>query len=201
MFDTWTTGGLDLVATAVQASGVDAAIRYIGISTGCGTLGASLSLGTSYTSLTLTGTLPANLNSGQTLVLTDGTNSQSVVTNGAATAGATTIAVVAFTASANFTSGVTGIAPVPQSSDIALYNETARVRILANGAGALPGETLASGYCDGTQPSNIYVAVGYFGGSSATSSTGTGTLIGAGIQFWNHTLNADTQMYQADAII
>ena len=197
----WTTNGLDLVATAVQTAGVDAAIKYVGLSTGCGTLGTPLSIGASYTSLTLTGTLPANVSSGQTLVIIDGVNSQQVVTNGAASAGANTIAVVGFTASFNFAASVTGIAPAPQSTDTALYNETVRARILANDAGALAGETLASGYCDGTQPTNIYVSVGYFGGSSATSSAGTGTLMIADNQFWNHTINTDSNMYQADATI
>ena len=197
----WTTAGLNLVATAVQTTGADAAIKYVALSTGCGTLGTPLSLGTSYTSLSLTGTLPANLSAGQTLVITDGTNSQQVVTSSSASAGASAIAVTGFTATANFAASVTGIAPVPQPTDIALYNETVRARILANGAGALAGETLASGYCDGTQPTNIYVAVGYFGGSSATGSVGTGTLMIADNQYWNHTINTDTNMYQADAII
>src|SRR5690349_1024773 len=185
MFDIWTTSGLNLVATAVQTNGVSAAIAYVGLSTGCGTLSAPLVSGTSYTTLPLTGTLPANLSSGQTLVITDGTNSQQVVTNGAASAGARSIAVVGFTASFNFAANVTGIAPKPQASDITLYNESVRAAILANGAGAAAGETLASGYCDGTQPTNVYMMVGYFGGSTASLSTGTGTLMIEDVQFWN----------------
>jgi len=201
MLDTWTTVGRNLTATANQSASANAAMTYVGISPGCGTLGSTLALGTVYTSLSLTGTLPANLANGQTLVITDGTNSQQVVTNGAATAGASTIAVVGFSASFAFAASVTGIAPVPQAADIALYNETARVAVLAAGAGSGAGESLISGYADGTQPTNIYVAVGYFGGASATSSTGTGTLMGAGIQFWNHTINTDTFMFQASATI
>ena len=197
----WTTVGIDLVATALQSAGVDAAIHYVALSTGCGTLGGSLTVGTVYTSLPLTATLPANLAGGLSLVLTDGTNSQTVVTNGAASAGASSIAVVAFAAAASFASGVTGVAPIPQSTDIALYNESVRVAILANGAGAAAGETLASGYCDGTQPTNIYTMVGYFGGASATSSIGTGTLLIADNQYWNHTVNTDSNMYQADATV
>ena len=197
----WTTNGLNLVATAVQTTGADAAIKFVALSTGCGTLGSTLSVGTAYTSLPLTGTLPANLASGQSLLLSDGTNSQTVVTNGAASAGATSIAVVGFTASAAFAASVTGIAPVPQASDVTLYNESAREIILANGAGSSAGETLASGYCDGTQPTNIYTLVGYFGGASATSSVGTGTLMIADNQYWNHTINTDSNMFQADATI
>lgn len=201
MFDIWTTNGLNLIATAVQTTGVDAAIKYVALSTGCGTLGATLTVGTNYTSLPLSGTLPANLAGGQSLLLSDGTNTQTVIANGAASAGASSIAVIPFTASATFAASVTGVAPIPQSSDISLYNESVREIILANGAGASAGETLASGYCDGTQPTNIYMLVGYFGGSSATGTIGTGTLMGAGVQYWNHTLNSDSNMYQGDATI
>ena len=197
----WTTVGIDLVATALQSAGVDAAIHYVALSTGCGTLGGSLTVGTVYTSLPLTATLPANLAGGLSLVLTDGTNSQTVVTNGAASAGTSSIAVVAFAAAASFASGVTGVAPIPQSTDIALYNESVRVAILASGAGAAAGESLISGYCDGTQPSGVYMLVGYFGGASATASIGTGTLLIADNQYWNHTVNTDSNMYQADATV
>ena len=197
----WTTVGIDLVATALQSAGVDAAIHYVALSTGCGTLGGSLTVGTVYTSLPLAATLPANLAGGLSLVLTDGTNSQTVVTNGAASAGASSIAVVAFAAAASFASGVTGVAPIPQSTDIALYNESVRVAILASGAGAAAGESLISGYCDGTQPSGVYMLVGYFGGASATASIGTGTLLIADNQYWNHTVNTDSNMYQADATV
>ena len=200
-FALWTTNGLNLVATAVQTAGVNAAITYVGLSTGCGTLSTPLVAGNTYTALSLTGTLPANLASGATLVITDGVNSQQVSTSASASAGATAISVAAFTASFNFAASVTGIAPLPQTTDITLYNESVRVKILANGAGAGAGETLASGYCDGTQPTNIYMMVGYFGGPSATGSTGTGTLMGEDVQFWNHTINTDSNMYQGDAII
>ena len=197
----WTTNGLNLIATAVQTTGVDAAIKYVALSTGCGALGAQLTVGTNYTSLQLVGSVPANLAGGQALLLSDGTNTQTVVTNGAASAGASSIAVVAFTASATFVANVTGIAPIPRSSDISLYNESVREIILANGAGASAGETLASGYCDGTQPSAVYMLVGYFGGASATGTVGTGTLMIADTQYWNHTINSDSNMYQADATI
>lgn len=197
----WTTAGINLVATAVQSASANAAIAYVGLSTGCGTLGAPLTVGTVYTSLPLTGTLPANLASGQSLIITDGNNSQTVVTNGAVSAGASSIPVIGFAAAASFAASVTGVAPIPQASDIALYNESVRVAILANGAGAAAGETLASGYCDGTQPTNIYTMVGYFGGASATSSVGTGTLLIADNQYWNHTVNTDSNMFQADCTV
>lgn len=197
----WTTAGLNLVATAVQTPGANAAIAYVGLSTGCGALGSPLTVGTVYTSLPLSGPLPANLASGQALLLFDGSNSQPVATNGAVSAGASSIPVVAFAADASFAASVTGVAPVPQANDLTLYNESVRVAILANGAGAGAGETLASGYCDGTQPTNVYMLVGYFGGAAATSSVGTGTLLGEDIQYWNHTLNTDSNMFQADATI
>lgn len=201
MTATWTTVGLNLVATAMQTAGIDASVKYVSISTGCGTLGSSLSASNTYTGLSLTGTLPANLSSGQSLTITDGANSQVVTTSGSVLAGASTIPVNAFICLFNFVAGSAGVAPTPQATDVALYNEGIRVALLAAGAGAAAGETLAQGYMDGTQASGVYLAVGYFGGSTATSSAGTGTLMIADVQYWNHTINADSIMYQADAII
>lgn len=198
----WTAAGRNLVAGAVQSTSNMCAMSYIAISTGCGTLATALSLGTSYTSLTLNANVPVSLAAGQTLVLTDGTNTQTVVTSGSVTGGTTTaIPVVAFVASANFAINVTGVAPQPQASDISLYNETLRLAAFPGGAGAAPGESLTQGYFDGTQASGIYVLVGYFGGASATATLGSGTLMAADIQYWNHTINIDTMSYVADSTV
>ena len=51
------------------------------------------------------------------------------------------------------------------------------------------------------QPTAVYMLVGYFGGASATGTVGTGTLMIADTQYWNHTINSDSNMYQADATI
>jgi len=201
---TWTTVGLNLVATAAQSSSANAAITYVGISKGCGTLASALSISVTYTSLALDAPLPANLSAGQILVITDGSNIQTVICNGVQTAGASALNVVSFLATANYAAHTTGVAPRPLAGDIALYNESVRVPVLAAGAGSSAGESLISGYADGTQASGIYMMTGYFGGASATSSTGTGTLMiedASDETYWNHTINADTKMYQADATI
>jgi hypothetical protein len=200
----WTTVGLNLAATAVQSASADAAISYVGLSTGCGTLGSPLSISVTYTSLTLTGTLPVTLSSGQVLVLTDGTNSQEVTCNGTQTAGASVLNVISFLATANYAASTTTLAPKPLAGDIALYNESVRVVVLSAGAAAGAGESYISGYADGTQATGVYCMVGYFGGSTASSSTGTGTLMieDAGTEvYWNHTINADSNMFQADATL
>jgi len=201
---TWTTVGLNLVATAAQSSNANAAITYVGLSKGCGTLANALSISVTYTSLTLDAPLPVNLSAGQSLVITDGTNSQTVICNGVQTAGTSTLNLVSFLATANYAAHTTGIAPLPLATDIALYNESVRVPVLAAGAGAGAGESLISGYADGTQASGIYLMAGYFGGANATASTGTGTLMiedASDETYWNHTINDDTNMYQADATI
>lgn len=194
----WTNNGLILAAQA----GVQNSCTYIGIGTGCGTLASALSSGTAYTSLTLNAALPAALSGSQSVVITDGTNSQTVtVVSGGAAQGATAISVTSFTASYSFAANTTGVVPLPQASDSTLYNETERVPITTTASGATPGESLLSAYFDGTQATAIYLSVGYFGGSGATASTGTGTLMIEDVQYWNHTLDSDTQMYQADATI
>lgn len=197
----WTTVGRNLVASAVQSSSASAAISYIGLSTGCGTLSSGLAASSVYTSLSLTATLPANLSSGQSLTISDGTNAQTVTTSASVSAGATSIPVNGFTALHTFAATTTGVSPTPVVGDVALYNESVRIPVLANGAGAGAGETLSQGYADGTQPTGLYTSVGYFGGSTATSSIGTGTLLVEGSQYWDHILNADSFMYEADATI
>ena len=198
----WTNAGRNLVATALQSSSNVCAVTYVAISTGCGTLASPLTIGNSYSSLTLDAGLPVTLAAGQSLTITDGTNSQ-VVTVGTtgATATSTTISVTTFTTTASFAAHTSGVCPTPAASDTALYHEGARVAATIGTAGAGVGESLNSGYFDGTQATGIYLLVGYFGGSTATSSTGTGTLLMADVQFWNHTLNADSNTYQADSTL
>lgn len=197
----WTTVGRNLVANAVQSSSANAAITYIGLSTGCGTLSSGLSASSVYTSLSLNATLPANLSSSQSLTISDGTNAQVVTTSASVLAGATSIPVNGFTCLHTFAANTTGVSPTPVVGDVALYNESVRIPILANGAGAGAGESLSQGYADGTQATGVYTSVGYFGGSTATGSVGTGTLMIEASQFWNHTRNADSFMYQADSTV
>lgn len=196
----WTNAGLNLVASAVQSASNPCAITYAGISPGCGTLGGALTLGTTYSSLSLDAGLPAALTNGQNLTITDGTNSQTVTTGGASI-GATVVPVTTFTATHNFAAHTTGLCPTPASTDIALYAESARVAGNPGTAAGNPGESFNAVYFDGTQPTGVYVLVGFFGGTSATSTLGTGTLMAEDIQYWNHIVNSDSNMYQADSTV
>src|SRR6185312_12085570 len=138
----WTNAGLTLVATAVQSnSASNTAISYVSISPGCGTLSAAITASNVYTALALDAPLVVALSSGQTLTVTDGSNSETVVT--------------------------TGICPTPLATDLTLYNETVRVAANAGAAGASAGESLNAAYFDGTQATAVYMLVGYWGGSSA----------------------------------
>lgn len=197
----FTNAGLTLLATALQTNGAQVAITYVAISTGCGTLASGLTNGTVYTSLPLDAALPANVAASASLVITDGTNTQTVTCNGGATAGAMSIPVNSFTASATFAAHTTGVVPTSLATDLTLYNETQRVAVSASAAGATPGESLNSGYFDGTQPTAVYMSVGYFGGSTATSTLGSGTLIAKDLQYWNHTLNNDSASFQLDSTV
>lgn len=190
----FTNNGLNLVA----AAGVNP--TWVAIGTGAGTLSSALTNGVMYTSIHLNAGTPANLASGQSMTLYDGTNTQTVTTSGTVTAGATSIPVTSFTASATFAINTTGIAPTPAATDLVLYNEIARVAVSANVTGASAGETLVNAYFDGTQATNLYMQVGYFGGA-ATSTPGSGTLMIEDIQYWSHTLNNDSATFQADSTI
>lgn len=199
---TWTNNGLNLAATAIQTAGANAAMTYVGISPGCGTLASGLTSGTPYSSISLNAGIPANVTTGQQITITDGTNTDTAtVAAPGATLGATSIPLSGYTAAFTFAANLTAVAPTPQVTDSALYGESARAAVSGASAGASAGESLVSGYFDGSQPTAIYALVGYFGGASATSTTGTGTLMGADVVFWNHVANSDTFMYQSDNTI
>lgn len=201
----WTNTGITLAATTLQTPGATAGIAWVDISQGCGTLSVALSSGGNYTALTMNAGIPVALGSGQSLTITDGVHTQTVTTSASVLANATSIPVNGFTPVANFAANTTGVAPTPAATDAALYNglRPPTVRVAANqgSAGANPGESLDSGFFDGTQATGIYMLVGYFGGPTATSVIGTGTLMIEDIQYWNHVVNNDSNMFQADSTI
>jgi len=189
--------GLNALATQVQSL-----ITYVAVGTGCGTLSSGLTSGNAYTTLALTTGLPANVAAAASLTITDGTHNQVVTVTGAgALAGATSIPVVSFVASATFAPSATGVVTTPQSSDLTLFNETSRLVATIGVAGAAAGESLNSAYFDPTTPSGVYVEVGYFGGATASSSPNTGALIARDIQFWNHVVNVDSASFQLDSTV
>jgi hypothetical protein len=197
---TYTNVGLTLFATAIQTNGAQVAITYVALGTGCGTLASGLTSGLSYTTLTLAAGLPSGLASGQSLTLinTNNVDTQVVTTSASVLAGATSIPVTSFTASATFAVG-SGVTTTPAATDTALYNETVRLAATPGNAGAQPGESLNSGYFDSTTATATYVEVGYFGGSTATATLGTGTLMARDVQFWAHTLGSDSASPQLDS--
>lgn len=198
----WTNNGLSLVATGIQTPGAPAGAAYAGISLGCGTFSQILLNNNTYVNLPLEPGILAPVAAGQQLIVTDGTHTQfaTVAVPGAAK-GAIFIPVQPFTPAQSFLNGITVVAPVPLASDTGLYNESVRVPVAAGSAGANPGESLTPGYFDGTQPTGVYILVGWFGGSGATSAPGTGILIFEDTQYWSHTLNAESNQFTADSTI
>jgi hypothetical protein len=197
----FTTVGLNLMATALQSPGANVAISYVAVGKGAGTLSAAVTSGVPLTSLPLDAALPANVGAGAQVTITDGINTETATCNGGATAGATSIPINSWTPTHNYAAHTTGVIPTPLAADTAMYNEVARVSANAGSAGANPGESLTNAYFDGTQPTAVYMQVGYFGGTTATATLGTGTLIAEDVQYWNHTLNADSSTYQLDSTI
>lgn len=197
----FTNSGLILEATAQQTNGAQVAPTWVAIGTGCGTLASALTDGQTYTALPLDAALPANLASGQSLTITNGILAQTVTTSGPVSAGALSIPVNSFIKNGTTAAHTTGVAPTPLATDSMLYNEITRVAVIAGTAGANPGESLVAGYFDSTQATNVYLQVGYFGGASASATLNSGTLIIEDSQYWNHTVNADSAMFQADMTI
>ena len=195
----WTNGGLTLAATALQTTSGNAAITYVGIGSGAGTLSVAITAGAPLTSLTLDAGVPVALTNGQSLTVTDGTNSETVTTSAGVGVGVATIPITSWTPVNAYAAHTSGVAPTPLITDTALYNELTRLAANSGSAGANPGESLNTGYFDGTQATAFYMQVGFFGGATATASVNTGTLIFEDIQVWSHTLNADSAMFQADS--
>lgn len=199
---TITNAGLTLLAGALQVNQAQAAITYVGLGTGCGTLAFAVTSGSPLTTLQLDAGLPASLIAGQSLTVTDGTNSETVtVATGGALANATAIPINSWNPAHNYAAHTTAVAPQPAATDTALYNEIIRVAAQTGVPGANPGESLNSGYFDGSQASGVYMLVGYFGGSTATATAGTGILVAEDIQYWNHTLNSDSASFQLDSTL
>lgn len=194
---TWTNNGLIIAA----ASGVQQSITYVSISPGCGSLAAPIAAGTPITTLTLNAPgLPAALSNGQTLTVTDGVNAETVTVSGTPGSGATSITISSWTPAHAYAANTAGVVPAQLASDVTLYGESVRVAANPGGPGAQPGETLNTGYFDGTQATTLFMSVGYWGGA-ATSALGSGTLMIEDIQVWAHVVNSDTNMYQADTTI
>ncbi|MDE1904951.1 MAG: hypothetical protein KGH75_00690 [Rhodospirillales bacterium] len=197
-----TNGGLTLWATALQTAGANTAITYVEVSTGMGTLTAALVSGTAYTSITLAAGIPNAIANGQSLTLIDSTGDTQVITGTGNSPGDTVIAVSSFTANANYAIG-SGVVTTPAATDTQLYAQSTAYRIGATPgvAGAAAGESLNTGYFDPTTPTATYLEVGYWGGSTATSSAGTGTLLARDVQFWSHTNNVDSASFQLDSTL
>lgn len=197
----FTNVGLDQLATALQSSGAQTNITYVAVGLGAGTLSSALTNGSTYTSLSLNLPLVNSIASGQSLTLVDSSGDlQNITATGTNSPGSSTITVNSFIAAANFGIG-SGVVNTPAATDTMLQNETYRVVAITGSAGSNPGESLNPAYFDPTTPSGVYIEVGYFAGSTATSGLGTGILMCRDIQFWNHTLNADSSLYQMDSTI
>ena len=196
---TYTNAGLTLLADAWQTNGAQTAITYVALGLGCGTLASPLTSGTPYTAVPLASGLVAALSVGQSLTLIDsgGDTATLTVASPGASIGATSVPINSFTPSVNFAAG-SGVTTTPAATDLSLFNEVYRLAALSGVAGATPGESLNAAYFDPSTPAATYVEVGYFGGSTASSSAGTGTLIARDVQFWAHTLGADSASFQID---
>ena len=197
-----TNTGQTLLATALQTPGAQAAISFVGIGTGCGTLSSAVTAGSPLTSLPLDAGLPAALTNGQQLTVTDGVHSETVTVSApGASQNATAIPINSWNPANNYAAHTTGVALQQSASDLALYNEVVRVAANAGVPGANAGESLNSGYFDGTQASGVYLIVGYFGGPTATASPNTGTLVAEDVQYWNHMLNQDSASFLLDSTV
>lgn len=196
----FTNVGLTLLATALQTPGANAGISYVSLGVGCGVLSSALTNGSMYTSLSLTSPLTRPLANGQSLTIMNSLSATQIVTSLGALLGASSIPVSSFTASTTFAVG-SGVVTTPATTDVGLFQELVRSAAFGGTAGGSPGESLNGAYFDPTTSTNLYLEVGYFGSSTATSILGTGILIARDVQFWNHTVGADSALFNLDSIL
>lgn len=193
--------GLTLLAAALITQGTNTSVvTYVALGTGAATLSGGLTSGTPYTSLPVNA-LANNIAAGQALKIICASSSDSItVTSAGALAGATSVPILAWTPTFSFPSG-SGLVNTPAVGDTQLEAEAARVAVSAATIGGSPGETLISGYFDPTTAANTYIEVGFFGGSGASNTANSGTLVCRDVVFWSHTLNADSFTAQLDSTV
>jgi hypothetical protein len=200
-----TSVGATLWATSIQTNGAQTAVAYVSVGYGTGVLTAALNNSTMYSSIAITPSYTGTIANGQSLTLLDSGGDTQIVTSSASTAITSgvniSIPVTSFTASAMFAIG-SGLVNTPAVTDTALQNEGTRVAATPGSPGAAAGESLNAGYFGPTAvPTGLYLEVGYYGGSTATSTLGTGTMIARDVQFWIHAYNADSAFLQLDSTL
>lgn len=200
MAATITNVGLTMLAAALINGSADALVSYVAIGTGAATLFSGVTSGTPITSLSVN-PLAANIAANQPLTIIYQTHVDTVtVTAAGASAGATSIPIVSWTPAYSFPAGA-GLVNTPAVTDTALEAEAARVAVASAVAGASAGETLINGYFAPTTGAATYLEVGYFGGSAATGSAGTGTLVARDVIWWPHATLTDSFTSQLDSTV
>jgi hypothetical protein len=195
----FTTAGRNLLASTL-ISNASAQVAYVAIGAGAGALSAGLTSGTPYTSLPVVA-LPAGLASGQSLVIINGSNVDTVTLASAALAGATSLSIASWTPSYSYPAG-SGLVNTPSANDTQLQSESLRDVVSGAVTGAGAGETLVSGYFDpASTPSGTYLEVGYFAGASASATPGSGVLVARCVVWWAHTVNVDSETFQLDSTV
>jgi hypothetical protein len=193
-----TNAGLNLLAAGLQGS-QNPAILYVALGTGAGSLRAGITSGTPITSLPVNA-LPAALSSGQQLTIIYQTNTDVVTLSAAAAQGATSISINSWTPAYSFPAG-SALVNTPSANDLQLQAETLRKPVGSAISGANPGESLLTVYVAPTDsPGVTFCEVGWFGGSTASSSPNTGTLVARGVGWWAHT-SGDSGNIQLDTTV
>lgn len=172
------SSGLNLLANGLMGTATDTQIHYVAVGTGCGVLSTGLTNGqTGITALAMASGIPHALTNGQSLTIINGTSSQVVTVNGTPSAGATSIPVTSFTANANYAASTTSVVPTPAATDTQLHNEQFRKAVTQQAAGGSPGQAVTTLYLAPQDANMVLAELGWFAGSSATSSANTGAMI------------------------
>jgi hypothetical protein len=192
-----TNAGLNMIRDAMLGRLTSPQVYYLGVGTGLTTLSAGLTSGNAYTSLSVAA-LPLAVSSGQSLTLTNGTNSQVVTASANASVGATTIAVTSFNANYSYPATSTAIVNTPAATDTLLQNEQFRKYYATVLNGSAQGEGIMRCYL-APQDALIQIAeFGWFATSTATSTFNTGVLVARAVYSLSTGVKTNLQSIQVD---
>jgi hypothetical protein len=192
-----TNNGLNMVRDALLGRLSNAQVLYIGVGTGLTTLSSALTASNVYTVLSVAATA-TSIASGQSLTLTNGTNSQVVTASANVSAGATSIPVTSFTANFSYPATTTAVVNTPSVNDTQLQNEQFRKLYSTTLNGVAQGEGITRCYL-APQDALIQIAeFGWFASSSATSTPNSGILVARAIYSLSTGVKTNLQSIQVD---
>jgi hypothetical protein len=196
---TITDAGKNLQRDAQNGTVPSVQVSYMAIGKGVGILSTALVNGNPYTSLAFSAGLTAAVANGESLTLStiDGAHTQVVTASATAAIGATSVSVTSFNANFAYPTGA-GLVSTPATAQTTLDTEISRAPLTSAVAGASAGEAIWTLFLASPTVNTQIFEVGLFGGSTASGTANSGTLIARALYALDLTTLTSLQL-QADS--